>query len=433
METKKHNMFEHSRFSGRVTTAALLCTIIVALSIPGVALGAASVHSSARSAAMGGAFTGLAKGVNAAKYNPANLGLEGYRQFGLEFAALGASVTNNSFSLADYNTYTGATLSTADKQDILNKIPIEGLSIDADVKASALSLAMGSLVLSFNGVGAADVNLNRDIVDLVLNGNTFADTLDVTGSYSDALSYATAGLSYGTALYSSGSRQLAVGVTASYIRGIAIEQVVSLRGLAAAYETGFEGEGEAIIRTATGGTGYGLDVGAAFKLNDRYTAGARIENVVSRIKWDNDPQEQGYIFQFDTATIDDFDEDFVTSDDYSKDIPAFTTTLPAVMNVGFAHTAGKLLWAVDWTQGFRAAPGASTKPRVAVGAEYRLLGVLPLRAGYGAGGDRATAFSFGSGLDFLGFYLDAAVVTGSTLSIYSAKGANVALSTGIVF
>ena len=433
MNTRKHNMFKFSRLNSTATVLVSICTLALAGLTPDQACGAASVYSSARSAAMGGAFTGLAKGINAAKYNPANLGLDGYRQYGLEFVGFGASVTNNSFSLADYNNYTGATLSTADKQDIMNKIPTEGLSVDADIKASAFSLGMGSFVLSFGGVGAADVNLNRDIVDLMLNGLAYADTLDVTGSYSDALSYATAGISFGTAIYSSGTRQLAIGFTGNYIRGIAIEEVVSLRGLAAAYESGFQGEGEAVMRTATGGTGYGVDVGAALKLNKSYTAGVRIENVVSRIKWNHEPEERGYVFQFDSATVDDFNKDIVTSDDYSIDIPAFTTTLPAVMNVGFAHTSGKLLWAVDWTQGFRAAPGTSTKPRVAVGAEYRLLGLLPLRAGYGIGGDRATAFSFGSGLNLLGFYLDAAVVTGSTMSVYSAKGANVALSTGIVF
>ena len=408
-----------------------VCTLTLLL--PQSVRPAATVHSSARSAAMGGAFTGLAKGVNAARYNPANLGLDGYRQYGLEFASLGVSLTNNAFTLSDYNKYTGAVLSTADKQDVLDKIPTEGLSIDADIKASALSLALGSFVLSVNGVGAADINLSREIVDLILNGNTFADTLDVTGSYSNGLSYAGASLSYGLPLYSAGTRQLAVGFTASYLRGIAIEEVVSLEGLATTYENGFQGHGEAIIRTAAGGSGYGLDLGAAFKLNNSYTVGVRVENVLSKITWDQEPQEYGYIFSFDTASVDDFDEDFVTSDDYSIDIEPFSTSLPAVMNVGLANTSGKLVWAVDWTQGFRAAPGTSTKPRLALGVEYRLLSFLPLRTGFMTGGDRNTAFSFGSGLNFLGFYLDAAVITGSTMSVYSAKGANLALSTGIMF
>ena len=433
MKTRETAVLRSARCTFGTMATRAAAAIVLSLLLSPIADAAATVHSSARSAAMGGAFTGLAKGVNAAKYNPANLGLDGYRENGIELASMGASITNNAFTLSDYNKYTGAVLSTADKQDILDKVPIEGLSINADLKASALSVAFGNLVLSVNGVGAANVNLNREIVDLILNGNTFADTIDVTGSYSDGLSYAGASLSFGLPIYSAGTRQLAVGFTASYLRGIAIEELVSLKGLATTYESGFQGQGEAIIRTASGGSGYGLDLGAAFKLNDSYTAGIRIENILSKLTWSKDPQEHGYIFSFDTAAIDDFDEDFVTSDDYSIDIEPFTTTLPAVMNVGFANTSGRLLWAVDWSQGFRAAPGTSTKPRVALGAEYRLLSFLPLRTGFMCGGDRNAAFSFGSGLDFLGFYLDAAVITGNSLSVYSAKGANFALSTGITF
>jgi hypothetical protein len=103
------------------------------------------------------------------------------------------------------------------------------------------------------------------------------------------------------------------------------------------------------------------------------------------------------------------------------------------MNVGFAKTSGKLLWAIDWTQGFRVAPGSSTKPRLAMGVEYKLLSFLPFRSGFTIGGDRNTAFSFGSGVRFFGFYFDAAVITGTSLSVYSAKGANLSISTGLLF
>ncbi|MCP4683999.1 MAG: conjugal transfer protein TraF [bacterium] len=394
----------------------------------------AQVHSSARSAAMGGAYTGLAKGADAAKYNPANLGLRGYQRFALEIASVGVNVSNNSFTLDDYNKYTGAILSTSDKQDILNKVPGEGLKIDADVKASAMSLAFGSMAVSVTGFAAADVNLNKDILELILNGNTFADTVQVTGSYSDGLSYGSAELSYGTAIYSAGSRQLSVGLTARYIRGVAVEQLVELEGLAATYETGFQGSGRAIIRTADGGNGYGLDLGAALKFNDTYTAGVRVQNVLGHINWNKGTQEHGYIFEFETATVDDIeDDDYIGSDDYTVDIASFRTTLPTVMNVGFAKASGRLLWAVDWIQGLGDTPGASTKPHLAVGAEYTLLSVLPVRAGYATGGDKNAAFSFGSGLRLMGFYLDAAIFTGTTGSVYSSKGANFAISTGLQF
>jgi len=410
-------------------------TYVTALLIPAVFAGQvlALGQSSARSVAMGGAHIGLASGIDAAKYNPANLGLSNHRYTGIELVGLGANISNNSFSLSDYNKYTGAFLTSEDKADILAKIPAEGLKLAVDVEADALCISSGSFALNATGVGIADINLNRDLFDLVLNGNTFADTIDVTGSYSTVLSYVSAGLSYGKGIYSSGSRELSVGVTAKYLRGIGIEQVTELEGGFATYATGLAGNGRMIAQTAEGGTGYAVDLGAALKLNNNYTLGLCVENFISRVKWNRKPQEHAYIFSFDTMTVDNMGDDFVTSDDYTIDIDPFTTTLPSAMTFGVANTSGSLVWAVDWKQGFRKHDGASTKPRISAGVEYSGLKVIPLRVGYAAGGSRNTAFSFGSGLHLWAYYLDFAAVTGSTFSGYSAKGLNVAVSTGLHF
>jgi hypothetical protein len=91
------------------------------------------------------------------------------------------------------------------------------------------------------------------------------------------------------------------------------------------------------------------------------------------------------------------------------------------------------LLAVDWVQGLESGAGVTTKPSLSMGAEWSGLRVLPLRAGYTVGGGDNAAFSFGSGLRFLGFYLDAAVFTGTSMTLYSAKGANFAISTGLQF
>jgi hypothetical protein len=393
----------------------------------------ATGQSSARSVAMGGAHIGLASGVDAARYNPANLGLASHRSTGIEFVGVGANVSNNAFTLADYNKYTGAFLTTEDKADILSKIPEDGLRLSADVEATAMAISAGPFAFNVIGVGVADVNLNRDIFELVLNGNTFADTISVDGSYSEAISYASAGLSFGMPVYTNGSRQLSVGVTGKYLRGLAIEQVIELQGMMATYATGYAGQGSLIAQTATGGSGYALDLGAALKLNNSYTAGIKMENVVSKLTWDKETEEHGYLFNFDTMTVDNMEDDYVVSDDYSRDIDAFETTLPSTMTVGIANTAGRLVWAVDYQQKFRTDNGTSTKPRLAVGAEWSPIGILPLRVGYATGGDRNAAFSFGSGLRLLAFYIDAAAVTGTTGSGYSSKGVHMAFSTGLQF
>jgi hypothetical protein len=119
------------------------------------------------------------------------------------------------------------------------------------------------------------------------------------------------------------------------------------------------------------------------------------------------------------------------SEDYETEIDAFSTRLPRVLTVGLAKTRGSLVWALDWRQGLESKPGVSTKPRIMAGVEWSPIGILPLRLGYGLGGDENAAFSFGSGLHFAMVELDFAVVTGSSLSGYSSKGANLALSLGI--
>jgi hypothetical protein len=405
--------------------------VIVTVILLAVLTSHAAGRSSARSVGMGGAYIGLAKGVDAARYNPANLGLSGYRDTRLEIVGVGARLTNNSFTLNDYNTYTGAFLTADDKDYILNQIPDEGLKLDADIEAGAVSFSSGQFAFAVTGVGAADVNLSKDLFELALNGNTFADTIDVTGSYSDGISFVTAGLSYGTPIYSKGTRQLAVGVTAKYIKGLFTEEVVELEGLAATLITGWEGDGRMIARSAEGGSGFAVDLGASLRLNDSYTVGASLMNAVGSISWNDNPKEYGYLFNFDTMTVDNSGDDYVVSEDYETEIDAFSTRLPRVLTVGLAKTRGSLVWALDWRQGLESKPGVSTKPRIMAGVEWSPIGILPLRLGYGLGGDENAAFSFGSGLHFAMVELDFAVVTGSSLSGYSSKGANLALSLGI--
>lgn len=408
-------------------------TIIILL-ISTTALTAGGL-SSARSVAMGGAYLGLASGIDAARHNPANLGLTGYRHTSVEIAGVGANISNNSFTLDDYNTYSGAFLTADDKTYILSKIPEEGLKFSADAEVSALSISSGPFAFAVTGVGAVDVNLNKEIIDLILNGNIVADTISVTSTYSDAVAYATAGVTYGRPVMKIAGKELAVGATFKYVRGIAIERVVELSGMATTNILGFSGSGSMIAQTASGGKGYSIDIGAAIKLSENYTAGIAVENFLSSITWSKNPEEHGYLFNFDSLTLDNAsDTTLVTSEDYTIPISSFSTSIPSVMTIGVARTKGSLLWAVDYEQGFRSkAAGASTKPRLSAGAEYKPIGFLPLRAGYSIGGERGATFSLGTGLNFSPFYLDFATVVGSKLSSSSVKGMRLALSMGLSF
>ncbi len=427
------NQNTHTKVRRGVRRSLTVTVVLLSLVLGTVSATLAQGVSSARSLAMGAGAIALAKGIDAARFNPANLGFSSNQLKGVELVGAGANISNNSFTLSDYNKYTGAFLTDDDKEDILDKVSDEGLQLRADAEATALGIALGPFAFGIAGNAIADISLNKDLLELVLNGNTFADTIEITGSYSEVLAYGSAYLSYGHSVYKSDARELAVGATVRYLRGFGVERVVELEGLAATFATGFEGEGSMVAQTATGGYGYAIDLGAALKLNDDYMVGARIRNFLSSLRWNSDTEEHGFTFSFDTMTIDNMDEDYVVTEDYSIAIDEFSTNLPSLLNVGVANTSGKLLWAVDWEQGFRRETGVSSKPRISAGVEYSPVSSLPLRAGYSLGGDRNASFSLGSGFHLAYFYMDYAFVTGTTFSGYSSKGLNFAITTGLCF
>ncbi len=418
--------------STRIKKLFVLLLIVSSIIALGSSLHAQG-NSSARAVALGSAYTSLAVGIDAARFNPANLGFSSHRRTAIEFAGVGANINNNSFTLDDYNQYNGTFLTNADKDDILNKIPNEGLKLSIEAEASAAGFSTGSFAFTTSGVALVDINLNKDIMNLILNGNTYADTISITGSYSEGYAYGSAGISFGKSIYQSGFRQLSIGSTVKYIKGFGVEKVVELDGMVATFATGFEGNGSAIIHKSEGGSGYAVDFGTALQISKNYTVGATIKNFYSSITWNQNNEEIGYIFNFDTMTVDNMGNDFITSDDYTVAIGDFTTTLPSTLNVGFAKTSGKTLWALEWEQGFSSRTGASTEPRLSAGVEFNQLGFIPIRFGYGTGGSKNSAFSFGSGLHLSVFHIDAAVVTGNSFSGGSSKGTNFAFTTGLYF
>ncbi|MEZ5359130.1 MAG: DUF5723 family protein [Candidatus Zixiibacteriota bacterium] len=407
-------------------TLALVCAGFEPVSATGL--------SNARAVGMAGAYSSMARGSECALFNPANLALSSGRSNGIQLIGAGVAISNNSFSLDDYNNYTGATLDDQDKEDLLNKIPIEGLKVSADADVSALAFGAGNLAFSITGMAAAEVNISREVAELLLDGNTIADTIRLDGTYGEGYGIGSANVSYGMRLYNMGDRELAVGATVRYLRGFGYEEITHLNGEAVTLSTGFEGVGSVVSRTSTGGTGYALDLGGSLQLSKSYTVGVTVHNFMSNITWSEQTEEHRYSFEFDTLNVGNMDnDDIITSTDTTVAIENFETSLPSKIRVGLAKTTGSLLWAFDWEQGFKKAAGSSSNPRVSAGAEYRLLSFFPLRAGFGLGGKRGTTYSGGFGIDMSLVYLDFAVANFNAISGSSGKGLNFGFNAGIRF
>ncbi|MDZ7806610.1 MAG: DUF5723 family protein [Gracilimonas sp.] len=109
----------------------------------------------------------------------------------------------------------------------------------------------------------------------------------------------------------------------------------------------------------------------------------------------------------------------------AEETNGITHTLPGMYNFGASLEMGKLLVALDYGFGFNNQGINSRRSVLNLGAQYRLFGFVPIRAGTTIGGYSSAAYSAGIGLDFdfLEFTVGASNVADSRNSGGSATAA----------
>lgn len=386
-------------------TIALVALLMVLLLGP-----AADAQTIARSWAMGGAGVACSRGMAAVEANPANLAFS--RGFTLNLGGAAVDVHNNSFSLARYNEFSGATLDDADKTRLLADIPAGGFALDGTVQATALGLQIGHFALSSRAFAAGRGNLDKDFFGLVLFGNEVGETVNFDDTWGEGHAVGAATLSFGQPLVSGDFGRLALGFNASYLQGLYEVHVEEAGGQITTAFDEISGDASASAVTSDGGTGYALDLGLSLLTPGGWSFGLAMDNVTSSLTWDGTPER--HVFSVSAADLnagqDDFDTAVVDSDT-SYAVATYNTTLPSRLRAGAAHDSGRLLLAADVVQGMRDGAGASTTPRLSVGMEWRPFGLLTPRAGFALGGAAGNAVSGGLGLNLTVLRLDLAVMS----------------------
>ncbi len=356
--------------------------------------------SNARSLAMGGAYTAVARGIEAAHWNPANLGLHDSPSFSMSLLSIGVAISNNSFSKKDYDLYNGAYLTPAMKTDILDKIPDDGFRANMDSKIDALGFSWRNWALAFSVESAATMHLSRAFADVALNGNPLDKTYDFSDSGGEGYAVSTIGVSYGRALDVLLFRDFAIGATMKYVIGVGHAQVVEAYGVAGTTYDGAYGDARARVRLAEGGRGFSSDLGIAAVVDNKWTLGLTLRNWPSTIRWNDYVEFREYAVTTDSLTIEAIDESSADSlvNDQENEIKGgvYSRDLPAELRLGAAYRSGKLLLTADYAQGFSRRPGVSSTPQLAIGAEYRVASALPVRAGVSVGG----RYGFSAGVGF---------------------------------
>jgi len=370
--------------------------------------------SNARSVAMGGAYTAIARGVESPSWNPANLALPGKNKYHFNLVSLGLGLSSNSLGKSDYDLYNGKYLTSEDKQNILASIPAEGLRFDLGTEVQAMGLAFGPLAFNASGFAVSDLGFSKEILDLVLNGNEFGRVYDIGDTGGEGWAASSFGVSLGMPITKIADFELAVGGSIKYLRGFAYAKVKEATTTMSTDFDGLHTNGRVVIDRAFGGSGFAIDVGTAAQAGN-WSLSLGLSNFSSHINWNKETKRFIYEFSADSLSVEkiaDSDIDSLFSDsEQTVAIEPFSTKLPAELRFGIARATKRFTFGFDFRQAFKKAPGVSTTPKFALGAEFRLIQLFPLRSGVAFGGNQGFTPSAGFALDFSVFSWDFAVAS----------------------
>lgn len=370
--------------------------------------------SNARSVAMGGAYTAIARGVESPSWNPANLGLSGKNKYHFNLVSVGLGLNNNSFDKNHYDLYNGKYLTSEDKQNILASIPAEGLRFDLGTEVQAMGLAFGPLAFNASGFAVSDLSFSKEILDLVLNGNEFGRVYNIGDTGGEGWAASSFGVSLGMPIIKNANFEFAVGGSIKYLRGFAYAKVKEATTTMSTDFDGLQTNGRVVIDRAFGGSGFAIDVGTAAR-SGNWSLSLGLSNISNNINWNKKTKRFVYEFSADSVSVEkiansDIDSVFSDSEE-TVAIEPFTTKLPAELRFGIARATKRFTFGVDFRKAFKKAPGVSTKPKFALGAELRLIHFFPLRSGVAFGGKQGFTPSAGFAFDFSVFSWDFAVAS----------------------
>jgi len=227
---------------------------------------------------MAGANLAGARGHEAIFANPANLGLPGNPYWSI--ASPGVLVTAGVAGPS-----LGQTLDIMrgaggpETAELLALVPGEGMEATLDVRAPLFTLQSRRFAFAVAWGTVADHGLGRDLVDLYLNGyETGRTNYRVDDTSGNRASFYTFSLAHGRRL-----GPVSVGVTGRYVLGRYLSRSQLFDPVYALAGDGLEVEYREVF--ARGGTGWGMDVGAAMQPVPGLTLSAAIVDVAGEMRW----------------------------------------------------------------------------------------------------------------------------------------------------
>ncbi|HEX7088809.1 MAG TPA: hypothetical protein VF192_01665 [Longimicrobiales bacterium] len=375
---------------------------------------AAQLTSTPRATGFAGAYLALARGSEAVDWNPANLGLPGQPRWSFALPRLGVAGAVLGPPLGELPTLVRDDLTDADRLAFLDQVPEAGISFRAGALVPWAGLSVGRFAVSVSSTALLDAHTGREMVDLYLETRQYGG---VDPARLDE--YRVGNTGFGTALLTSAAVAYAhpiplfpfpasVGVAG---RATFVHEALRAR----IFDPVPNWEESDIEMTmvslrASGGRGFGLDVGAAAQPLPGLTVGLAVENLAQSMSWDGGLEQRGGVFSGRELAlmeppdfVDLFDPQPYDSAEASPQVDSIAAALlsgaapPRVLRAGAALQAGGTAVSLTWTM--TTGDGrlfAGWPQQLAVGVEQRLFGFWSLRGGAASSLSGATALALGT-------------------------------------
>ena len=396
--------------------------VAMLVSTSAVIAGAQLPNASTAAFAMGGNFTAMARGFEAVAWNPANLAMPGRPFFSLGTLIGGGNVGLSPIDFTALHKFSGQVVDSATRVSWINAARLAGgqrAKIDGGI--TPLALSVGPVGFQYGGSVYTNLNLSPDAWEAVLFGNAGnyggqPKTLDFTGTSVRVGAFSAGALSFAIPIpirFTRGilaNEKAAIGITGKYVMGHALVVAedagsalagsdVQLRFPLIAPDTSYDG---------MLGAGKGADISLAWS-GGSLKIGVLAENVFNNFTWDT--TKLAYrpgtgSFNSDSSATNFDQQAYGAAPQGLRDIVAAQAFKPA-LSIGAALELTRSLTLTADMKTYTGGDEAiviGPRSRVGVGAEWRLLSFLPLRAGVASVTDGWQAGA-GVGLRVFGFEL----------------------------
>jgi len=375
---------------------------------------AAQLAPTPRAAGFAGAYVALARGSEAADWNPANLALPGQPPWSVSFPNLALTGAAGGPPVGELWTLLRDDLTDAERQAFLDLVPQTGLDFRGDIQVPWVGASIGRFAFGLSSAALVDVHATRGMVDMYLEARE-SGGLDVqrindyrvggTGFRGALLTSAV--VAYGHPL-SFLPVPASVGVGARAVLGHGLQQ-------GRIYDPVVDLDREEVVITMLSmggptGYGFGFDVGLAAQPMPGLTMGVAVENLIQTMTWRGQLELRGGEFT-GTELAEMSPADFRTRFGPRPYIPEIDppeaaalaatmldgATRPRIVRLGAAYETGGTALGVTLSQTAGTGRLHAGWPRyLAVGAEQRLFGFWHVRGGIATSLSGANAIAFGS-------------------------------------